>query len=83
MNQRVQVLKFLFRTKQFQEANFDTVVINVAIEIKQMNFEHALGFSAAHGRANPKVDHAAMQLAVDPRFGCINTVGRELLAVRA
>ena len=83
MNQRVQVLKFLFRTKEFQEANFDIVAINVALEIKQMNFEHALGFSAAHGRANPKVDHAAMQFAVDPCFGGIDTVRRELLAVRA
>jgi len=33
---------------------------NIAIEIEQMNFEHALGFSAAHGRANAEVNHTAM-----------------------
>jgi len=60
LNQRVQVLKFLFRTKKFQEANFDIVAINVAIEIEQVDFEHALGFAAAHGRANAKVNYASI-----------------------
>ena len=83
MNQCVQVLKFLFRTKKSQKADFDVVPINVAIEIEQMNFEYALGFPAAHSRANAKVDYASILVAVDPRFRDINTVRRELLAVRA
>ena len=60
MNERVQIFKFLFRSKKFYEANFDIVPINIAIEIEQVNFEHTLGFAAAHGRANAKVDYTAM-----------------------
>src|SRR5256885_6352776 len=60
LSERVQVFKFLFRAKKFQEANFDVMPVDVAIEVEQVYFEHAFGFSAAHGRANAQVDHAAM-----------------------
>ena len=83
MNQRVQVLKFLFRTKEFQEVDFDIVAVDVTIEIEQINFENALVLSTADSWPNAKIDYATIQFAVDPRFRGINTVRRELFAVRA
>src|SRR5205807_5055057 len=80
---RVQVLKFLFRTKEFQEVDFDIVAVNVAIEIEQINFENALGLSTTDSWPNAKIDYATIQFAVDPRFRGINAVRRELFAVRA
>src|SRR5437588_10829448 len=48
-----------------------------------MDFEHALRFSGANGRSNAQVNHATMTFIVDLCLGGINSVGRELFAVRA
>src|SRR5207302_8440622 len=48
-----------------------------------MDFEHALRFSGANGRSNAQINHAAMTFIVDLCLGGINSIGRELFAVRA
>src|SRR5438132_6726408 len=83
LNQSVQIRKFLFQTKKFQEANFDLMPINVATEIEQVNYKDTLGFPTAYGRANAKVDYASIKFTVDPRFRGINTVRWKLFAMRA
>ena len=40
--QRLHVFEFFFRSQEFHESNFDISVVDVAIEIEQMDFEHAV-----------------------------------------
>src|SRR5205807_1737139 len=48
-----------------------------------VNFQNALGFSAAHSRPDTKIDHTSMRFALNSCLRGVNAIRRELLAVRA
>jgi len=67
-NQRFQAVELSFRSEIAHKADFNIFAINIAIEIEQVNFQHALGFSAADRGPITEIDDPVMQDSVDPRF---------------
>src|SRR5437763_2834562 len=82
-SQSFHAFKFLLGAKKLHEFDFDISAINVAMEIEQMNFDHALGLFAGNSGSESDIDDTVMQHAFKPRLDKINAVGRKLFAVRA
>ena len=53
------------------------------MEIEQVQFDGALWFFAGDGWSKTDIDKTVMQDAVKPGFDKVNTIGRELLTMRA
>ena len=82
-NQRIDIRKFLFRAHVLKESYLDFLPIDVLLEIEQMHFQGPLRRAFRHRGPNPKIHYSVVQNAVQPGFGEIDPIGRELFAVRA
>src|SRR5438034_10067036 len=52
--------KFFLRPEKLHEFDFDIGAVNVAMEIEEMNFNHALGFFARNSRPESDIHDAVM-----------------------
>jgi hypothetical protein len=80
---RLDAFEFFLRPEELHEFDFDISAINVAMEIEEMNFDHALGFFAGNSGPESDIDDTVMQHAFQPGFNEVNAVWGKLFAVRA
>src|SRR5260370_30391625 len=60
LRQRLHAVELSFRSEIPHESHFDIFAINVAIKVEQINFQHALRFSASNGWSITKIDDAVI-----------------------
>ena len=82
-DERLEIVELSFRPKIAHEANFNVLAVDIAIEVEQINFQHALRPSIAHGWPVTEIDDPMVQDSLNPCLGEINAVWWKLLAVRA
>src|SRR5206468_9056118 len=81
--QCIKIFEFLFRPEIADKTHFEILAINFVVKIKQMDFEHPLGFAAAHCRAVPEVHHARIDYSVQYGLREIDPIGGKLLTMSA
>ncbi len=60
LSECLNTFKFFLWPEKLHEFNFDIGPVNVAMEIEEMNFNHALGFFARNSRPESDIHDAVM-----------------------